>query len=65
MGPHRVYPSVVQYHDLVRVHDGQDTLGDDQLCHGGDGLQSLSYPALCGRVHGAGGVVKDEDLRPF
>ena len=64
MGTHSVYPSVVQNDDLIRMHDGGDPLGDDDLRAAGQAPgKPLPDLRLCGRVHRAGGIVQDQHLR--
>ena len=63
MGAHVVDLSLVQDHDPVRVHDGVEPLGDDDLGGLGAGVfEGLPDGRVGGGVHGAGGVVQDEDL---
>ena len=63
MGAYVVDPALVQDHDPVRVHDGVEPLGDDDLGGAGtDVPKRLPDGLVRGGVHGAGGVVHDEDL---
>ena len=65
MGAHRMHPAVLQDDDLVGVHHGGDALGDDELGHIPQLCQSGADLPLSGGVHGAGGVVEDQDFRPL
>ena len=56
--------SVLQYQNLVRLLNGGDPLGDDDLC----GIleimiETLPDLRLRRRVNSAGGVVEDQNLR--
>ena len=58
------HSSVVQKKDLVRVHDGMNTLRNDDFGH----LRQIlpeSLPDLCVRrgVHGGSRIIQDQDLR--
>ena len=56
--------AVIHDEDHVRVHDGGNALGDDDLRGLGDvGLEARTNQRVGLRVDGAGGVVEDEDLR--
>ncbi len=61
-----VDPSVFHDEDLIRVLNTGNPLGDDQL-GGSRNLLGKSTPDLrvCGRVHGAGGIIQDQYLRIF
>ena len=66
MGAGVHHPAVIHHHDQIRIHDGGDPLGNDQL--GGVGqLRGESLPDLGvgGGVHGAGAVIQNQDLGLF
>ena len=65
VGAHRMHPAVLQDDDLVGVHHGGDALGDDELGHIPQLRQSGADLPLSGGVHGAGGVVENQDFRPL
>ena len=66
MGAKAVDPAVVQHQDAVRVLHAGDPLGNDNLGGAGDAAgEGLADFAVRGGVHGAGGVVQDEHLRPL
>ena len=56
--------SVLQYQNLIRLLNGGDSLGDDDLC----GILEIMVETLpdlrfrC-RVNSAGGVIQDQNLR--
>lgn len=61
-----VNAAVLQNDDLVRVEHRGDPLGDDDFGCAGQALgQALADFRLSGRVHGAGGIVQNQDLGRF
>ena len=56
--------AVIHDEDHVRVHDRGHALGDDDLGGFGDiGPEALADEGVGARIHRAGGIVEDQDLR--
>ena len=65
MGPQALGNSVLQYQNLIAVHDGADALGYDDGGGAGEGLgQTLAEGGVGLIIQGAGGVVQDQKFRP-
>ena len=61
MAADRVHPSVLQYDDLVCVGNGGYALGNDDFSCIRHALgQSVPDFGLCGRIHGAGGIIQNQ-----
>ena len=66
MGAQRLYPALIQHHDLIGFHHAADALGNDDLGHIAPlFLQRLADQRVRSRVHGAGGVVQYQHLGLF
>ena len=66
MGAHVRNGAVVHNHDEIRVHHGDDSLGDDDL--GGvrqTGAEGRPDAGVGGGVHRAGAVIQNEHLGLF
>ena len=58
--------AIVHDDDHIRVHDGDNALGNDDLGRAGErGAQCLADLGICRGIDRAGGVVQNEDLRLF
>ena len=56
--------TVIQYDDLIRVHNGADALSDDDSCGIGELLRDTASDCFIGSVvESREGVVEDQDLR--
>ena len=61
-----VYRTVVQHQDAVGVLHAGNALGDDDACGAWDGAGEVCADArVRGGIHGAGGIVENQYLRPF